>query len=149
MEFVLFLTNDGKVVHIGQVWIRQSRKKAATSNSGNSFIRNHSQEQQLGSSSYQRTQPLVSFPPTPANDQKSELNFIGNWITFPLHEAMCNYIKTQVSSYVPTKFAVFSILHQEGGIIWNCGQSSKKTVFSDYIVHFIDREHRDFRRFPL
>ena len=78
------------------------------------------------------------FPPTPANGQKSELNFCRNWITFPLHEAMCNYIKAQVSSYVPPKLAILSVLQQESELISNCDQKFKKTVSFDDIVHFID-----------
>ena len=54
---------------------------------------------------------------------------------------MCSYNKTQVSPHDPTKLAIHSILRLEDDIISNCGQTFKKTVSFDDIVHFIDEEN--------
>ena len=54
---------------------------------------------------------------------------------------MCSYNETQVSLYDPKKLAIHSILRPEDDILSNCGQSFKKTVSSDGIVHFIDEEN--------
>ena len=54
---------------------------------------------------------------------------------------MSNYDKTQVSPYDPTKLAIHSILRPEDDLISSCGQSFKKTVFFDDIVHFIGEEN--------
>ena len=51
---------------------------------------------------------------------------------------MCNHNKTQVFPYDPSKIAIHSILRPEDGVISNCGQSFKKTVSFDDILHFID-----------
>ena len=61
MEIVVALTKKGKVVHLKQVWIGENRIKAATCYCEISFSKNFPQQQQLASSSYQRTQPLVKF----------------------------------------------------------------------------------------
>ena len=53
---------------------------------------------------------------------------------------MCSYNKIQVSPYDPTKLAIHSILRPEDDLISNCGQTFKKTVSFDDIVHFIDEE---------
>ena len=58
-----------------------------------------------------------------------------------LQEAMCSYIKTQVSPYDPTKPAIHSFLRPEDDLISNCGQNFKKTVCFDDNVHFIDEEN--------
>ena len=62
---------------------------------------------------------------------------------------MCNYNKTQISPYDPTKLAIHSILRPaEDHLISNCGQHFKETVSFDDIVHFIHEEnivtHEDF-----
>ena len=54
---------------------------------------------------------------------------------------MCSYNKTQVSSHDPTKLAIHSILRPEDDLISKCGQTFKKTVSFDDIVHFIDEEN--------
>ena len=54
---------------------------------------------------------------------------------------MCSYYKTQVSPHDPTKLAIHSILRPEDGLISNRGQTFKKTVSFDDIVHFIDEEN--------
>ena len=62
---------------------------------------------------------------------------------FSLQEARCNYNKTQVSPYDPTRFAIHSILRPKDDILSklsNCGQNSKKIVPFDDIVFFIDDE---------
>ena len=56
-----FDQRKGKVVHTKQVWIGWNHIKAATCYSGNSFTKVRSHQQQLASSSYQRTQPMVEF----------------------------------------------------------------------------------------
>ena len=61
IEIVIALTEKGKIVPIKQVWIVWNRIKAATCHSEKSFLNNLLQQQQLFSSSYQRTQPLVKF----------------------------------------------------------------------------------------
>ena len=53
---------------------------------------------------------------------------------------MSGYNKTQVSAYDPTKLAIHSILRPKDDHILNCGQTFKKTVSFDDIVHFIDEE---------
>ena len=53
---------------------------------------------------------------------------------------MCNYNKTQVSPYDPTKLAIRSFLRPEDDLNSNCGQNFKKTVSFDDIVHFLDEE---------
>ena len=60
---------------------------------------------------------------------------------FALQEAMCNYIKTQVSFYDPTKKTVHFILRQEDDIRSNCGQNFEKIVSFDDIMHLIDKQH--------
>ena len=69
------------------------------------------------------------------------LKFVEIEYFFLLQEAMCSYIKTQVSPYDPTKLAIHSILHPEDDLISNCGQNFKKTVSFDDIVHFIEEEN--------
>ena len=54
---------------------------------------------------------------------------------------MCRFNKTQVSPHDPTKLAIYSIWRPEDGLISNCGQTFKKTVCFDNIVHFIDDEN--------
>ena len=54
---------------------------------------------------------------------------------------MCSYKETQVSPYEPTKLAIHTLLRPEDDLISNCGQSFKKTVSIDDIVHFIDKEN--------
>ena len=54
---------------------------------------------------------------------------------------MCSYNKTQVSPHDPTKLAYHSILRPEDDLISNCGQTFKKTVSFDDIVHFLDEEN--------
>ena len=54
---------------------------------------------------------------------------------------MCNYNKTQVSPYDPTKLAIHSIWRPEEDLKSNCGQNFNKTVSFDDIVHFIDEEN--------
>ena len=51
---------------------------------------------------------------------------------------MCNYRKTQVSPYDPTKLAIHSTLLPEDDFVSICGQKFEKTVPFDDIVHFID-----------
>ena len=61
---------------------------------------------------------------------------------------MCSYNKIQVSPHDPTELAIHSILRPAHDLISNCGQTFKKTVCFDDIVHFIDEEnivtYRDF-----
>ena len=54
---------------------------------------------------------------------------------------MCSYNKNQVSPKDPTKLASLSILRPEDDLVSNCGQTFKKTVSFDEIVHFIDKEN--------
>ena len=54
---------------------------------------------------------------------------------------MCSYYKTQDSPHDPTKHAIPSILRPEDDPISNCGQTFKKTVSFDEVVHFIDEEN--------
>ena len=53
---------------------------------------------------------------------------------------MCNYNKTKVSPYDPTKLAIHSTLHPEDDLLSNFGQNFRKTVSFDDIMHFIDEE---------
>ena len=59
----------------------------------------------------------------------------------PLQEAICNYNKTQVSPYDPTKLSILSILRPEDDLISICGQNFKKTVSLDDSVHFTDEDN--------
>ena len=54
---------------------------------------------------------------------------------------MCNYNKTHVSRYDPTKLAIYSILRPEDDLLSNFGQNFKKTVSFDDMVHFIDQQN--------
>ena len=54
---------------------------------------------------------------------------------------MCSYNETQVSPHDPTKLAIRSILRPEGDLISNFGQTFKKTVCFDDILHFFDEEN--------
>ena len=54
---------------------------------------------------------------------------------------MYNHNKSGLSPYVPTKFAIHSILRPEDDLISNCGLNVKKTVSFDDVVHFIDEEN--------
>ena len=54
---------------------------------------------------------------------------------------MISYNKSQVSPRDPTGLAIHSILRPKDGLISDCGQNSKNTVFLDDIVHFIDEEN--------
>ena len=82
MEIVVAMTKKGEVVHLKQVWIGLNRIKAATCNSEKSFFKNLPQQQQLVSSSYQRSQPLVkcfnnTCPRSDSNAQPlSKLNIL-------------------------------------------------------------------------
>ena len=53
---------------------------------------------------------------------------------------MCNYNKTQVSPYDPTKLAIYSILFPEDDLISTFGQNFKKTVSFDNNVHFLEEK---------
>ena len=54
---------------------------------------------------------------------------------------MCSYNQTQVSPHDPTKLAIHFILRPEDDLVPNCGQTFKKTVSFDDIVHFPDEEN--------
>ena len=54
---------------------------------------------------------------------------------------MCNYNKSVLSPYDPTKLAIHSILRPEDDLISNCGPNLKKIVSFDDVVHFIDEEN--------
>ena len=54
---------------------------------------------------------------------------------------MCNYNKSVISPYDPTKLAIHSILRPEDDLISNCGQILKKTVSFDVVVHLIDEKN--------
>ena len=54
---------------------------------------------------------------------------------------MCNYNKTKINPYAPTKLAIYSILRPADDFISNYDQNFKKTVPFDDIVHFIDEEN--------
>ena len=54
---------------------------------------------------------------------------------------MCSYNKTQVSPHDPKKLAIHSILRPGDDPISSCGQTFKKIVSFDDIVHFIDEEN--------
>ena len=58
-EFVVSVTEQWKIVHKRWVWNGLYHIKAANCYSENSFFKNRSHQEQLASSSYQRTQPLV------------------------------------------------------------------------------------------
>ena len=83
MEIVVASTNTGKVVHIKQVWTVWNRIKAATCYSETSFFKYRSQQQQLVSSSYERTQPLVKFLINTCLRSEFSAQICRNWITFP------------------------------------------------------------------
>ena len=53
---------------------------------------------------------------------------------------MCSYNKPQVSPYDHTKLAIHSNLRPEDDFISKCGESFRKLVSFDDIVHFIDEE---------
>ena len=54
---------------------------------------------------------------------------------------MYNYNKSGLSPYDPTKLAIHSILRPEDDLMSNCSPNVKKTVSSDDVVHFIDKEN--------
>ena len=54
---------------------------------------------------------------------------------------MYNYNKSVRSPYDPTKLAIRSILRPEDDLISNFGANVKKTVSSDNVVPFIDKEY--------
>ena len=51
---------------------------------------------------------------------------------------MCNYNKSVLSRYDPTKLAIHSILRPEDDLISNCGPNVKKIDPFDDVVQFID-----------
>ena len=53
---------------------------------------------------------------------------------------MYNYNKSVLSSYDPTKLAVYSFLRPENDLISNCAPNIKITVSFDDVVQFIDEE---------
>ena len=83
MEKVVDSTKKGKVVQMKQVWIGQNHIKAATCYSERSFFKNRSQQQQLASSSYQRTQPLVKFLIKTWLRSEFRAQFCWKWINCP------------------------------------------------------------------
>ena len=54
---------------------------------------------------------------------------------------MCNYNKSVLSPYDPTKLATHSILRPEYDFISNWGRNLTKTVSFVEVVHFIDEEN--------
>ena len=54
---------------------------------------------------------------------------------------MCNYNKTQVSPYDPTKLGIHSIFRPGDDLKSSFGRNFKKTVSFDDIVHFIDEDN--------
>ena len=142
MEVVVALTIKGKVVDIKQVRIGYNRTEAAFCYSENSYFKKRPQQQQLASSSYQRTQPLVNFlTNTCLHTIRFQCStFVENEKLFPLQEMMCKYNKSVESPYDPTKLAIHSILRPEDDLISNCGLIIKKTDSFEKVVHFIDEE---------
>ena len=69
------------------------------------------------------------------------LNFVEINELFLLQEAICSYKKTQVSPHDPAKLAIYSNLRPEDDLLSNCGQTFRKTVSFDDVVHFIDEEN--------
>ena len=63
-----------------------------------------------------------------------------NGINFPFAGSDVQLQKIQVSPHDPTKLAIHSILRPEADRISNCGQTFKKNVSFDDIVHFLDEE---------
>ena len=114
--------------------------KAATCYTAKSFFKNCSQEQQIASSSYERTQTLVKFLINTCLRSEFSAQICRNRKTFPFTriDVQSLYNKAQVSSEDPTKLAIHSILLPEDDLLSNCGQIFRKTVSFDEIVHFID-----------
>ena len=54
---------------------------------------------------------------------------------------MCNYNKTQISPYDPTKLAIHIVLRPEDDFISKRGQNFKKTFPFDDILHFFDEQN--------
>ena len=69
------------------------------------------------------------------------LNFVQFQKLLPFQEAMCNYNKTQVSPYDPTKLAIHSILRPEEDLISIWCQNFKNPNSFEDIVQFIDEEN--------
>ena len=54
---------------------------------------------------------------------------------------MCNYNKSGISPYDPTKLAIHSFLRPEDDLISICGTNVRNTIYFDDVVHFIDEEN--------
>ena len=117
--------------------------KAATCYSKNSFFKNLAEQQQLASSSYQRTQPLLKFLNNTCLQSDFSAQPLAKLNNFPLCRIQCkmyNYNKSMLCPYDPTKLAIHSNLHPEDDLISICGPNVKQTNSFDDVVHFIDEE---------
>ena len=115
--------------------------KAATRYSEKPFFKNRYQQQRLGSSNYEGTQPLVKFLINTCLWSEFSAQFCRNWIAFPFSGSDVHLQKNQFYPYDPTKLAVRSILRPEDDFLSNFGWNFKRTVSFYDIVHFIDEEN--------
>ena len=106
------------------------------------FLWNQSQQQQIVSSSYQRTQSLVKFNINTCLQSEFSAQLLSKLNNFSLcRKRKCNCKNVQVTAYDSTEHAIDSFLRPEDDLISACGQNSKNTVSTDDSVHFIEEEN--------
>ena len=141
MVFVVVLTTKGNVVQIKQVWIGWNRIKAATCFSENSFFEKLHQQQQIPSSSYQRTQPLVNFPNNACLRSDFSSETLSKLNNSSLNRERCTTtIKKHSLLMILQSLQFILFLRSEDDLISNCCPNVKKTVSFDDVVQFIDEE---------
>ena len=107
-----------------------------------SFFKNHSQQEQLYTSSGQHTQPLVTnLTKTCLRSEFSSQHLSNINTVHYLDKMMYSYKSTQDFFYHPTKLAIHSFMRREFDFSSNYGHNFKKTVSFVNIVLFTDHEN--------
>ena len=116
---------------------RSKLYKSSNCYSEKSFFKNPPQQQQLASSSYQRTQPLAKFSINPAYNLILVLNLCRNSIIFLFCKKRC---KTTINPY-----SLLMVLQSLQGILFCIRKMilyqivvRMSTISFDDVVHFID-----------
>ena len=116
--------------------------KAATCYSQNSFFKNCSPQQQLASSSYQRTHPLVKLLIKTCLQSEFNVQLCRNWITFPFSGSDVQ-LQWNPSLFLWSYKACnsFCCAPRRRSYINLWSEFDRETVSFDDIVHFIDENN--------
>ena len=115
--------------------------KAATCYSEISFFKNLPQQQQLASSSYESTQPLVKVLNNTFLRSDSSAPPLSKLKNFSLCSTRCTTTLNPYSLLMILQSLQFIVLRLEDHLISNFGPNVKKTVSLYDVVHFIDEEN--------